>query len=122
MDQNFWDDYTKHVENTSRMAHMIAVRCLQIPMGPTDSSTWIDPGLLMDYSSAMREMVSFLADHDYIEAGCAFVHTDAQGPVIVESFDDQLRVFRFNREELRPEDVSDDDKARIHSAWVRCSQ
>lgn len=116
MDSQFWDQYEFLAQEASQRAHHIAMLVLQ------DRDAKIDAGLLLDYSHALSIFLGFLADHDFSDSSHAFVRTLSHGPVAVETDPDNsevFRVYRFDRVELDPEDVTQSDRESILAAYGR---
>ena len=92
-------------------AHQIALCILH------EMPDQITPTMLLDYAHSLHQVIAHLADNEIVDSGWAFTHTATQGPVVIESdMDGNYQVFRFDRTELTPEDVTDEDMAQITAA------
>ena len=119
-DREFLAQYESLVTQANEDAHQIALRVLQ------EEDSRIEAGLRLDYSHSMSVLMKFLADHRYTEPGHTFVNTVTQGPVAVEDCHEQaedggsiFRVYRFDRVELDPEDVSPEDLDAVYDGYRR---
>ena len=114
--QQFWAEYEGLAEEASQRAHHIAMLVLQ------DENSDIDPGIRLDYAHALNAFLGFLADQGFSDPSHTFVRTASNGPVAIEPDPEDtevFRVYRFDRIELDPEDVPDEDKATIITAYEK---
>lgn len=110
----FWQRYEALAEEASQRAHHIAMLVLQ------DENSGIDPGLRLDYAHALNSFLGFLADQGFSDPSHTFVRTESNGPVAIEPDAEDasiFRVYRFDRVELEPDDVPDEDRATIIAAY-----
>ncbi len=115
MEDTFWTEYETLAQEASQRAHQIAMLVLQ------QERSGIDAGLRLDYAHAMSMFLGFLADHGFSDHDHTFVRTNSNGPVAIEldEEDGVFRVYRFDRVELDPEDVTPEDKTTITDAYEK---
>lgn len=113
MDDDFYEDYECLKDQSSALAHEIALMVLR---GEQDQ---VSPCLLLDYSHSLRMLADHLADHQYMEPGHTFVQTRTQGPVAIQAGVEGSRVARFDCTEVHMSEMPEDDIATICTAISR---
>lgn len=114
MDTQFWARYEGLAEEASQLAHHIAMLVLQ------DENSGIDPAIRLDYAHSLNAFLGFLADQGFSDPTHTFVRTASNGPVAIEPDPvdaSVFRVYRFDRVELDPGDVTEEDQETILSAY-----